>query len=181
MSLRVDILKLSAAYSSGIMVPMINTAQEARNVVTHAKLPPQGLRGQGSGYPGFAHGISVPEYVKTCNQTVLTCVQIETKQGVENVEEIAAVDGIDMLFIGPNDLAMSVLNYVPARGDEPEFVAAIDKIVAAARKHGKWVARLVNYGEQAKTALEVFDTVAITGDGKAIQNWYIGEIAAARK
>jgi 4-hydroxy-2-oxoheptanedioate aldolase len=53
-----------------------------------------------------------------------------------------------MLFIGPNDLALSFLGYVPARGDEPEFVGAIEKIVAAARKHGKWVARLSNDGRR---------------------------------
>ena len=84
-----------------------------------------------------------------------------------------------MVFIGPNDLAQSLLGYVPARGDEPEFVAAIDKIVAAAKKHGKWVGRLVNNGVLARDAKKVFDTVAITGDTKAIQNWYIGEIEVA--
>lgn len=85
----------------------------------------------------------------------------------------------DLLFIGPNDLAQSLLGYVPARGDEPVFVDAIARIVKAARDNGKWVARLVNYGAQAKEAKGTFDTVAITGDTKAIQNWYIGEIEAA--
>lgn len=162
------------------MVPMINTAEEAQSVVTYSKFPPQGLRGQGSSFPAFAHGISIPDYMLSANQTLLTCVQIETKEGVKNVDAIAAVPGIDLLFIGPNDLAMSVLNYVPAKGDEPEFVDAIEKIVTAARRHGKWVARLVNNGPLAKTALEVFDTVAITGDAKAIQNWYGQAVAEAR-
>ena len=85
-----------------------------------------------------------------------------------------------MLFIGPNDLALSVLGYVPARGDEPEFVAAIDKIVAAARKHGKWVARLSNSGALSKEHLKVFDTVALSYDVRAIQNWYTAELKAAR-
>lgn len=85
----------------------------------------------------------------------------------------------DLVFIGPNDLAQSLLGYVPARGDEPEFVAAIEKIVQAAKKHGKWVGRLVNNGSLARDAKKAFDTVAITGDTKAIQNWYIGEIEVA--
>ena len=55
-----------------------------------------------------------------------------------------------MIFIGPNDLALSILGYVPAKGDEPKFVNAIDKILAAARKHGKWVARLSNDGASCK-------------------------------
>ena len=85
-----------------------------------------------------------------------------------------------MLFIGPNDLALSVLGYVPARGDEPEFGDAIDKIVAAARKHGKWVARLSNSGALCKQHLEVFDTVALSYDVRAIQNWYTAELKDAR-
>lgn len=85
-----------------------------------------------------------------------------------------------MLFIGPNDLALSVLGYVPARGDEPEFVHAIDQIVAAARKHGKWVARLSNDGASCKEHLEVFDTVAMSYDVRAIQQWYRAELQRAR-
>ena len=85
-----------------------------------------------------------------------------------------------MLFIGPNDLALSLLGYVPARGDEPEFVRAIEKIVGAARRHGKWVGRLSNDGASAKKHLEVFDTVAMSYDVRAIQNWYRAELEVAR-
>lgn len=85
-----------------------------------------------------------------------------------------------MLFIGPNDLALSLLGYVPARGDEPEFVAAIEQIVAAARKHGKWVGRLSNNGVACKQHLQVFDTVALSYDIRALQNWYAAELEAAR-
>lgn len=85
-----------------------------------------------------------------------------------------------MIFIGPNDLALSILGYVPARGDEPEFVEAIDKIVQAARKHGKWVSRLSNNGASCKEHLKVFDSVALSYDVRAIQNWYTAELKAAR-
>lgn len=85
-----------------------------------------------------------------------------------------------MLFIGPNDLAQSVLGYVPARGDEPEFVDAIDRIVQAAKKHGKWVSRLSNSGPLAKQHLEVFDTVAMGADLKAVIMWFTSELEAAR-
>lgn len=86
----------------------------------------------------------------------------------------------DMVFVGPNDLALSVLGYVPAKDDEPEFVDAIEKIVTAARKHGKWVGRLSNEGASAKEHLKVFDTVAISYDIRAIQNWYKSELQVAR-
>lgn len=84
------------------------------------------------------------------------------------------------MFIGPNDLALSVLGYVPARGDEAIFNKAISRVVDAARHHRKWVGRLVNNGSQAKDARGVFDTLAITGDTKALQNWYAQELAIAR-
>ncbi|KAF2123075.1 Pyruvate/Phosphoenolpyruvate kinase-like domain-containing protein [Lophiotrema nucula] len=164
----------------GIMVPQINNAKEAQQIVDSSKFPPQGVRGQGSAFPAIGHGLTTPEYMKTANQTIITMIQIETKAGVENVEAIAAVPGVDCLFIGPNDLAQSLLGYTPARGDEPEFVAALDKIVKAGRKYGKWVARMVNNGMVAKEVRSTFDTVAITGDTKAIQNWYMAEFDIAR-
>lgn len=80
--------------NSGLMVPMINTAEEARNVVCYSKFPPYGLRGQGSAFPAIGHGLTTPEYMKSANETILTILQIETKQGVENVDEIAAVPGV---------------------------------------------------------------------------------------
>lgn len=163
----------------GIMVPQVNNAEEAQQVVQSSKFPPQGVRGQGSAFPAIAHGLTIPEYMLSANQTILTMVQIETRAGVENVDAIAAVPGVDLLFIGPNDLAQSLLGYVPARGDEPEFVAAVDKIVEAARRHGKWAGRMVNNGIAAKEARNKYDTVAITGDTKAIQNFYAGETEVA--
>lgn len=85
-----------------------------------------------------------------------------------------------MLFIGPNDLALSVLGYVPAKGDEREFVEAVEKIMSAARKHGKWVGRLSNDGASAKLHLEAFDTVAMSYDVRALQKWYTAELKTAR-
>lgn len=164
----------------GIMVPQINNADEARQIVASSKFPPQGVRGQGSAFPAIAHGLTTPEYMKAADQTIITMIQIETRAGVENVEEICQVDGVDMVFIGPNDLAQSLLGYTPAHGDEPEFVKAMDKIIAAGRKYGKWVGRMVNNGAVAKQERSKYDTVAITGDTKAIQNWYISEFEVAR-
>jgi 4-hydroxy-2-oxoheptanedioate aldolase len=164
----------------GIMVPQINNAEEAQQIVASSKFPPQGVRGQGSAFPSIGHGITTPEYMRSANETIVTMIQIETRAGVENVDAICAVPGVDLVFIGPNDLAQSLLGYVPARGDEPEFVAAIDKIIAAAQSHGKWAGRMVNDGATAKEARKRYDTVAITGDTKAIQNWYMAEFEIAR-
>jgi 4-hydroxy-2-oxoheptanedioate aldolase len=86
-----------------------------------------------------------------------------------------------MLFVGPNDLALSILGYVPARGDEPEFVAAIDAIVGAARRNKKWVGRLSNDGQACKVHLKIFDTVALSYDVRAMQSWYMNELKVARE
>lgn len=85
-----------------------------------------------------------------------------------------------MVFIGPNDLALSILGYVPARGDEPKFIDAVEKILTAARNHGKWIGRLSNDGTSCKEHLKLFDTVALSYDIRAIQNWYIAELQVAR-
>lgn len=176
-----DILKRALDTGAhGILVPQVNTAEEAQQVVDSAKFPPQGVRGQGSAFPAIGHGLTTPEYMKSANETILTMIQIETKAGVENVDAIAAIPGVDVIFIGPNDLAQALLGYTPARGDEPVFVEAMDKIVAAARKHGKWAARMVNNGTVANDVKGTFDTVAITGDTKALQNWYIAELEKVR-
>ncbi|KAF5857404.1 hypothetical protein ETB97_005788 [Aspergillus alliaceus] len=93
-----DLIKRALdAGAHGIVVPQINTAEEDKAVVSHSKFPPQGLRGQGSAFPP--------------SLTV----------GVENVDSICAVPGVDMVFIGPNDLAWSILGYVPAKGSEPSL------------------------------------------------------------
>lgn len=164
----------------GIMVPQINTAEEAEQVVASSKFPPQGVRGQGSAFPAIAHGLTTPEYMRSANETLITMIQIETRAGVENVDAIAAVPGVDMVFIGPNDLAQSLLGYTPAHGNEPVFVEAMQKIVDTGRKHGKWTGRMVNNGTVAKQVKKSFDMVAITGDTKAIQNWYMAELDIAR-
>ncbi|KAF5687781.1 2,4-dihydroxyhept-2-ene-1,7-dioic acid aldolase [Fusarium denticulatum] len=171
-----DLIKRALdAGAHGIVVPMINTPEDARNVVQHTKFPPQGLRGQGSAFPGFAFGVDVPTYIATANETVLICLQIESKLGVENVDAICAVPGV-----GPNDLALSILGYAPARGNEPEFNDAMEKIIAVARKHGKWIGRLSNDGASAREHLRIFDTVALGYDVRAIQNWYLAELESAR-
>jgi len=76
------------------MVPMVNTATEARSVVRASKFPPTGTRGQGSPFTAFAHGTTSAEYLKHANETLITMVQIETAEGVDNAEAIAQVAGV---------------------------------------------------------------------------------------
>ena len=75
-------------------MPQINTAEEARAVVSYSKFPPQGLRGQGSAFPGIAHGLDTAAYLEAANETLITCVQIESREGVKNIDAICAVQGV---------------------------------------------------------------------------------------
>jgi 4-hydroxy-2-oxoheptanedioate aldolase len=88
-------------------VPLLRSADEARALVQAAKFPPWGRRGFGSPYSPASFGITSTEYLQQANHSLLTIVQIETKEALDTVDEIAAVDGIDALFIGPVDLGMS--------------------------------------------------------------------------
>ncbi|KAI1084313.1 Pyruvate/Phosphoenolpyruvate kinase-like domain-containing protein [Whalleya microplaca] len=165
----------------GILVPMVNTADEAQLVVKLAKFPPVGVRGQGSPFACLEHGLETPsEYVSTANKSVLTMVQIETVAAVENVDEIAQVDGVDLLFIGPNDLALALLGYTPAKFTESIFLEAIDKVVTSAKKHGKKVGILSVDGDAAKRAKERFDFIVMSADVRSLQAWYGRELRIAR-
>lgn len=159
---------------------MVNTPEEAEQIVRWAKFPPMGVRGQGSSFCGMANGVDLATYVKIANDTLLTVAQIETPQAVENAEAIAAVPGIDALFIGPNDLALSLLGYVPAKWTEPEFLEALDKVYAAGKKHGKHVGILAKNGEHAKEMGKKWGMIGLGSDVRALQNAMKATVAAAR-
>jgi 4-hydroxy-2-oxoheptanedioate aldolase len=117
--------------AAGVLVPMIETREQAAAVVAAVRYPPAGLRGAG---PGRAaqYGLDFAGYLARANDDVAAIVQIETLAGVENVAEIVAVPGLDMVFIGPGDLSVSL--GVPV--GSPEHDAAIRTVADAARAAG---------------------------------------------
>ncbi len=128
--------------AEGIMIPMVGNAAEARAIVDCMKYYPQGKRGVAL---SVAHdnyrGGNVPEKLAAANaRTTLFC-QIETAEGAENAEAIAAVDGVDCLWVGHFDLSVSL--GIPGEFDNPKFLKAIEQTIAGAKKHKKSVGRLV--------------------------------------
>ena len=113
----------------GVVVPWVNTKEEAERAVLYCKYPPDGLRGCAPGRAASAWGVSIDEYLATANDEILVAIQIETKKAVENIEEIVTVNGVDATFIGPMDLSMS-LGY---RGQpfHPRVVKAMDRVLEA--------------------------------------------------
>jgi hypothetical protein len=85
----------------GIMVPQINNAEEAYQIVQSSKFPPQGMRGQGSAFPAIGHGLTTPEYMVSANETILTMIQIETRAGVENVDAWTSCSSVPTTLRNP--------------------------------------------------------------------------------
>jgi 2-dehydro-3-deoxyglucarate aldolase/4-hydroxy-2-oxoheptanedioate aldolase len=123
----------------GVMVPMVGSAEEAAHIVACTRYPPQGRRGAAF---GFAHddyeGGDVAAKIAALHARTMVIPQIETGEGLAHVEAIAAVSGVDALWVGHFDLT----NFlgIPAQFDHPKYVAAIEKLVAAAKKHNKILA-----------------------------------------
>jgi 4-hydroxy-2-oxoheptanedioate aldolase len=124
--------------AEGIVAPMINTADDARQFAAAAKYPPVGERSFGPPRATMLQGAMPPvQYLAAANAGTLTFAMIETPQALANVEAIAATPGIDALFIGPYDLATSLSNGKAQDINAAEVDAAIDRICAAAIKAGK--------------------------------------------
>jgi 4-hydroxy-2-oxoheptanedioate aldolase len=125
--------------ASGVMVPMVNTAGDARSAVKDVRFSPLGGRSRGGVRVALSFETDAPTYFREANDQVLLLAQIETAQSIENIDAIAAVAGIDCLFVGPNDLAASYgLEYPAAwQGQAGPYAAAIDAVPAAAARHGK--------------------------------------------
>jgi 2-keto-3-deoxy-L-rhamnonate aldolase RhmA len=128
--------------AEGIMLPMVGSAEEAKEIVAHVKYPPQGHRGVALqvAHDRYAYG-PVLQKLRQANRRTTIFAQIETRAGVENVEKIAAVKGIDCLWVGHFDLSASL--GIPGQFDHPDFIAAITRVARAGRKHKKALGRLV--------------------------------------
>ncbi|MBS7609410.1 hypothetical protein KEJ36_00170 [Candidatus Bathyarchaeota archaeon] len=112
----------------GLVIPWVNTKDEALSAVRACKYPPEGVRGFG---PRRA-SMYDPEYVKTANEELLIVAQIETESALKNLDDILSVKGIDVALIGPWDLSMSL--GVFTQWDSPKFKAAVDKVLEACER-----------------------------------------------
>ena len=119
--------------SLGVVFPFTSTPELAEQAVKSCKYPPLGIRGAGPGLAAPRWGMSVPDYVKFANENVMVIVIIEQKLAIDNIEAIAAVPGIDVLFIGANDLSYSL--GVGGNINSPIVEEAMSKVLAAGKKH----------------------------------------------
>jgi 4-hydroxy-2-oxoheptanedioate aldolase len=139
--------RLVDAGAEGLLVPMVESAEQARAIVEAVRFPPRGKRGNAFDATRSSSFGLVPDYYSRADDNLLIMVQIETQAGVDNAREIADVDGVDAIFIGPTDLSGSI--GLPGQTGAPEVVAQIERAMAAARAAGKPLATVPRTGRSA--------------------------------
>jgi 2-keto-3-deoxy-L-rhamnonate aldolase RhmA len=131
----------------GIVIPHVDTAEEAREIADRLRYPPRGHRSVGGGQAQFDYApMKLGEMTKRSDDNTLITVMIETPKAVRNAEAIAAVPGIDSLLVGSSDLSMEM--GIPGENGHPKIQEAVDKVVSACKKHGKWAGMGGAYSEE---------------------------------
>jgi len=157
--------------------------EDAKKLVLSAKFPPQGHRGFGSPFPQerFHPDLGSTDYLQQANESLLTIVQIETKEALENVEGIAAVPGIDVLFVGPFDLGNNIGHPIINGVMHDDLHAAIAKVLKAANKSGKKAGIFCTSGEQShKYAKDGFHMISVATDALILQASVIDAVNIAK-
>jgi 2-keto-3-deoxy-L-rhamnonate aldolase RhmA len=130
-----EVIKPLEAGAGGLLLPHVTGAADAQEFVRMAKFSPLGWRGMGGSVDNQYGSVPVPEYIEWANRETFCAVMIERKEAVEDVDAIAATEGIDLLYIGPADLSQSY--GVIGQWTHPLIQGAIDRVAAACAKHGK--------------------------------------------
>lgn len=149
---------------AGVLVPWVNTREEAERAVRAVRYPPAGVRGVGP-RRCVNYGLQdAAEYFRRWNELAMLIVQIETRTGYENLDEILSTEGVSGIFVGPSDLSAS-LGYF-GRADSPEFTKVLEDIAERARKHsGKIVGIMAATPEFAKKVVDMgYNFISLSHD-----------------
>jgi 2-keto-3-deoxy-L-rhamnonate aldolase RhmA len=163
----------------GVVVPLVNSVEEARHVVAACRYPPDGIRGV-AGSRASHYGATLPEYFAAWNREVLVACQVETVQAVEQVEEIAAVPGVDVLFVGPNDLSANLNRWRDL--EYQGFRDAVDRVLRAAQRHGKTAGVMCSGPEDALRRIDQgFRFVALGSDARLLAGAAAGALETVHR
>ena len=160
------IMKVLDAGAYGVVVPLINTRADAELAVSACRYPPEGIRSNGANRAILYAG---SDYVANANREMACCLMIETRQGLDNLDEILSVPGVDAIYIGPSDLSFAL--GLPPRmdSDVPLHVETVARILDGCKRHG--VAAGIHTGGAPFSAAKVkegFQMVTLTSDGQAM-------------
>jgi 2-keto-3-deoxy-L-rhamnonate aldolase RhmA len=163
----------------GVMVPYVNTAAETRAAVAAMRYPPHGIRGVAKFNRGAGFGGDFEDYYLHAHERLLTVIQIETPEAIANIDEIAAIDGADVLFVGPTDLSYNM--GIRDQLEHPQFTAALQKVSDAAKKHGKAAGILVHIPALVpKVRALGYTFVALGSDGGGVRSALLGFVATLK-
>lgn len=129
-----QIMRMLDAGAYGIICPMVSTAEQARRFVAACRYPPLGNRSFGPARGLLYGGADYPQHA---NNEILTLAMIETREGLANIDEILDTDGLDGVFIGPNDLSLTLTGAASAESTHPEMLAAVERVVSRCRQKQK--------------------------------------------
>jgi len=157
-----DVMRALDAGAYGIICPNVDTREQCERFVGACRYAPLGYRSVG---PRRAALYAGADYVSHANDTVLAIVQVESKTALANVDQIAAVKGLDMLYIGPSDLGLSLGREPRADQTDSVVVEAIDRILASAKRAGLKAGIYCRNADYAKAMMEKgFDLATVTSD-----------------
>lgn len=159
--------------ADGLMIPRLETVVEVTETLSWMRFPPAGIRGVALPNRGGGYGEATHAEVHARNERLIGVFQVESMPAVDAAADIAAIDGVDVLFVGPADLSHSM--GIPGRFDEPAFTGALDRVVAACRANGKSAGILLKDAGVMPAALERgFTFVGVGSDSTFL-------VAAARQ
>ena len=163
----------------GVMVPYVNTAAEARTAVNAMRYPPHGIRGVAKFNRGAGFGGDFEDYYLHAHERLVSVIQIETPEAVANIDEIAAVDGVDVLFVGPTDLSYNM--GIRDQLESPRFTETLQKVSTAAKKHGKAAGILVHANPLVAKVRDLgYTFVALGSDGGGVRTSLLGYLATLK-
>ena len=165
----------------GIMVPNVESADQARVIVNAVKYAPEGHRGLGLGTAHNDYVAPKPaEYLREANANTLVICQIESLRGLENLEAIAAAPGVDILWVGHFDLTNSM--GIVAQFNHPQFLDALARVAEVARRHGKAAGVQPGSAEQAEQWVKLgYNVISYSSDSAVYRNALAAHLAAVRK
>jgi len=165
--------------ADGLMIPRLETPADVAATVSWMRYPPAGIRGVAAGTRGAGYGMVPHQQIQALNDRILGVFQVESPVAVEAADEMAAIDGVDVLFVGPADLSHSM--GIPGAFDDPAFLAALDRVVAAARTHGKGAGILLRDASEVPAyRARGYDFIGIGSDSGMVMSGSRSQLAAAR-
>jgi 4-hydroxy-2-oxoheptanedioate aldolase len=164
----------------GVMIPRVDIPEQAREAISFTRFPPDGVRGLALSTRGAGLGERAHADVRTINQHIVGIIQIESPSAVDHADEIAAIDGVDVLFVGPADLSHSL--GIPGQFDHPDYLSAVKRVVTAASGRGKATGILLRDAAALPRHLELgFRFIGLGSDGAFIADGARAVLRAARR